>query len=55
MLIGGVIFGLAVLSDKALRHLNQGKVVVYYQKVIIPLLYLIVASLIAHFALGIIG
>jgi hypothetical protein len=55
MLIGGVIFGLAVLSERALRRLNQGKVVVYYQKVIIPLLYLILASVIAHFVLGIIG
>lgn len=55
MLLGALLFGLAVASDATLRKLNEGKVVVYYQKVIIPLVYLIIASVIAHYVLGIVG
>jgi len=55
ILLGAVLFGLAVASDAALRKLNEGKVVVYYQKVIIPLLYLILASFIIHYIEGIIA
>ena len=55
MVCGAIIFGLAVWSDTLLRKLNEGKVAFYYQKVIIPLAYLILASFIAHFVMVIIG
>lgn len=52
-LILGIIFGiigfvLAIFTDKFLRKINRGKVVIYYQKVIIPLLYLTILSLVFY-------
>lgn len=45
----GIIFGaffflLGVWTDKFLRHLHGGKVFFYYQKVLIPIFYLALAS-----------
>ena len=51
--IGVVIMILAVMSDVALRKQNDGRVVVYYQKVLIPLAYLISASLAMFFIIRI--
>jgi hypothetical protein len=45
---GALFFVLAVLTDKFLRKINKGKVLIYYQKVIIPLLYLAILSLIFY-------
>lgn len=44
--LGTGLFLLAVATDKILRLFNQGKVFIYYQKVLIPLFYLLFASLI---------
>jgi len=48
IIIGTLLFSFAVLSDKHLRKLNDSKVVFPYQKVIIPLAYLIIASIIIY-------
>jgi hypothetical protein len=52
IIIGTLVFYFAVLSDKHLRKLNDSKVVFPYQKVIIPLVYLIIASIIIHLLVG---
>ena len=52
-IIGVLIMILAVLSDKSLRKQNDGKVIIYYQKVIIPIVYLIVASIAMFFIIRI--
>jgi len=49
---GSLLFLLAVLSDSLLRRRNNGKVVVYYQKVLLPLLYLTLASFILYLLLA---
>jgi len=53
IIAGTIVFILAVLSDSYLRKINSGKVIIKYQKVIIPLLYLIIASVIMHLIAGI--
>lgn len=49
VIVGSIIFILGVLTDKFLRKLNKGKVFIYYQKVIIPVLFLTIISLIFYF------
>lgn len=44
--LGVIIFFLSVFIDKFIRQKNQGKVLFYYQKVIIPLSFLLITSLI---------
>lgn len=44
--VGLVVFFLAMLTDKALRQKKNGKILFYYQKIIIPLVYLLIATLI---------
>jgi hypothetical protein len=46
VIIGTIVFILAVLSDKYLRKINEGKVIIFWQKVIIPLVFLIITSVI---------
>lgn len=46
--IGTFIFIIAVLSDKYLRSLNESRVLIYYQKIFIPLIYLTIASIITN-------
>ncbi len=53
IIIGTIIFILAVLSDSYLRKINEQKLVIKYQKVIIPLVYLIIASIITYLLIGI--
>lgn len=53
--IGTILLLLSMWSDKYIRRLNEGKVAVYYQKVIIPLIYLIIASIFAYMLLKITG
>jgi len=48
ILIGTFIFIASMLSDKYLRSLNETKVMIKWQKVIIPLVYLSIASIIVH-------
>lgn len=51
MTVGLFVFILAHLIDKFIRHKNHGKVLFYYQKVIIPLVLLSAATLIFKFLL----
>lgn len=44
--VGLVVFFLAMITDKILRKKKNGKVLFYYQKVVIPLVYLIVTTII---------
>jgi len=53
VIIGTIIFILSILSDIYLRKINENKTMIKYQKVIIPLVYLIVASIITHLLIGI--
>jgi hypothetical protein len=48
VILGTIIFILAILSDKYLRTLNESKVLINYQKIFIPIIYLIIASIIAY-------
>lgn len=46
---GSVIFLLSVVVDKYLRLKNKGKVLFYYQKVILPVGLLLITSLVLYF------
>jgi hypothetical protein len=46
--IGSLIFLLSVGTDKFLRSKNDGKVFIYYQKVIIPVSLLLISSLVFY-------
>jgi len=46
--VGGLIFFLAVVLDTYLKKMNDGKVIIYYQKVIIPVFLLSLASFIFY-------
>lgn len=46
--IGSVIFILGVVIDKLLRNTNNGKVYVYFQKVIIPVFLLTITSFVLY-------
>jgi len=48
IITGSVIFLLGVAIDKWLRTTNKGKVYIYFQKVIIPVLLLAISSLIFY-------
>ena len=50
---GMVVFILAVLSEKHLRNLNNGKRVFPGQKVVVPVVYLILSSVIMWLIVGI--
>ena len=49
---GSLFFLLAFLADKWLRKINDDKVFIYYQKVILPVLFLSLGSFIFYFATG---
>ena len=56
LLLSGVIWGtfifiLGVLANDYLKKINNGKVMIFYQKIIVPLVLLIIASIIAHLIL----
>lgn len=53
VIVGTIIFILAVLSNNYLKSLNESKVVINYQKVLVPIVYLSVASIIAYLLLKI--
>ena len=49
MTVGTILFIAGVASDKYLRSKNRGKVYFYYQKVILPVTFLLIGSLIFYF------
>jgi hypothetical protein len=46
VLIGLLVVFLSLITDKLLKKINHGKVFFSYQKVVIPLVYLLVVTLI---------
>lgn len=44
IIIGSITFYSGVLTDKLLRKINKNKIYFYYQKVIVPVLYLSIIS-----------
>ena len=46
LIIGLLTIFLSLITDKSLRKINHGKVFFPYQKVVIPLLYLLIVTLI---------
>jgi len=54
-LFGTTTFIKAVFADKYLRKLNNNKVLFQYQKVVIPVVFLIIASIIVYLLLGILS
>jgi len=46
--VGSFVFLLGVFLDKFLRKINDGKVFIYYQKVILPILFLTIISLVFY-------
>jgi len=49
IIFGSLIFSFGVLSDILLRRKNNGKVYFYFQKVAIPISFLIISSVIFYF------
>jgi hypothetical protein len=54
IILGSIIFPLAVLSDRYLRKINEGKKIIAYQKVLVPLTCLLIASIVSYLTLTII-
>jgi len=54
-IIGTFIFIFAILSDIYLRKINENKPIIKYQKVLIPLVFLTIASIIIHLLIKIFG
>jgi hypothetical protein len=46
-IIGGIVFILAMLSDVYIRKINEGNIAIKYQKVLIPIAFLVIVSIIA--------
>jgi hypothetical protein len=55
IIIGGIVFLLAHPADAYLRKINEGKVAFPYQKVVVPLVFMICATFILHYTLIIMG
>jgi len=55
VIIGTFVFISAVLSDSYLRKVNEDKPMMKYQKVLIPLVFLIITSIIVYLLLKIYG
>lgn len=49
IIFGSLVFFVSVWFENYLRKINQGKVFIYYQKVLLPLFFLATASLILFF------
>lgn len=52
IVIGTLIFAGSVKADQYLRSINEGQVFIYYQKVILPMLFLSIISAILHFSIN---
>lgn len=48
IILGSFVFLMAIFLDKFLRHKNDGKVFIYYQKVILPIFLLSLTSFIFY-------
>lgn len=48
LILGAAAFYLSVITDRQIKAANDGKVLIYYQKVILPMLYLSVLSFIFY-------
>lgn len=55
VITGTIVFIFAVLSDSYLRRINEGKVMIKWQKVIIPLVFLVIATIIDWLLIKILG
>jgi hypothetical protein len=44
IVFGSVVFYLSVLTDRYIKKINNGQVLIYYQKVILPMLFLSIIS-----------
>ena len=55
VIIGSIIFILAMIADWYLRKINENTIVIKYQKVLIPLTFLVIASIIAYLLIKIIA
>ncbi len=54
VIIGSVVFLLSIAADHYLRKINENKVVFLYQKVIVPVAFLFIASIVTHLVIQII-
>ena len=54
VILGTFFFIISVLADLGLKKANNGRVIVYYQRVFIPLIILLIASLDIHLLLKLI-
>ncbi len=52
MIFGSLAFILAVWFNSFLKKMNQGKVFFPFQKVVIPILFLIITTIIFHYVVG---
>lgn len=48
IVIGSMVFVLAVLTDRFLRQINNNQIFFYYQKVLIPLFFLTITSFVFY-------
>ena len=48
IILGSIVFSLSVFTDKFLRKINKGDVFIYYQRVILPVLFLTLSSYLIH-------
>jgi hypothetical protein len=55
VIIGSILFVLAVQSDGYMRKINEGKIFMPYQKVAIPMAYLAIISIITYLILRLIS
>ena len=51
VIIGTFVFIISVLANDYLKKINEGRVMIFWQKVIVPLVFLIIASIIAYLIL----
>ncbi|MCX6113584.1 MAG: hypothetical protein NTY22_09990 [Proteobacteria bacterium] len=54
VIIGSIVFLLSIAADHYLRSINDNKVVFLYQKVIVPMVFLFIASIVTHLVVQII-
>ena len=54
VIIGSIVFLLSIAADHYLRNINDNKVVFLYQKVTVPVVFLLIASLVTHLIIQII-
>jgi hypothetical protein len=55
VILGTFIFIAGVLANNYLKKINEGKVMIFWQKVIVPVVFLIISSIIAWLLIKIAG